>query len=195
LKIRGSGTSSANNNVYFVTRPATIEGLAAITQKDLVLAALRQRPDALTVGEARGAEVFDMLKALWTGHRNGLTSIHADSLDDVSNRIRMMLQEAHFETEVAEATVALWIAKAFHLGIMLRRTETGRRYLEEITEFTGGVEGSVPVRVPLFLYDKATRRLRCTGHGLHETHEDMLRQGGYTYDAIVEAARERRELQ
>lgn len=194
LKIRGNGKNNADNNVYFVTRPATVEGLPAITQKDLVLAALRQRPDALTVGEARGAEVFDMLKALWTGHRNGLTSIHAESLDDVSNRIRMMLQEAHFETEVTEATVALWIAKAFQLAVMLRRTETGRRYVEEITEFTGGVEGSVPVRTPLFQYDKATRRLLCTGHGLHETREDMLRQAGYTYDSIVEAALERSEL-
>ncbi len=193
LRIRG--LANGENCVYLLTRPATIEGLPAITQKDLVIAALRQRPDALTVGEARGAEVFDMLKALWTGHRNGLTSIHADSIADVTSRIRMMLQEASFQTEVTEQTVALWIAKAFHLGITLRRAETGRRYVEEIVEFTGGVEGNLPVTTPLFRYDFGRRRMICTGHRLDERHEAMLGDAGYSYDAIVDAARERKELQ
>jgi pilus assembly protein CpaF len=190
LKLRASG----ENCVSFTTRPETVEGLPAIGPDALVRAALRQRPDALTVGEARGAEVFDMLKALWTGHRNGLTSLHADSLEDIPSRIRMMLQEAKFQTEITEATVALWIAKAFHLGIMLRMTETGRRYIEEIAEFTGGVEGAVPVRTTLFRYDAQTRRLRCTGHRLHAGHEALLRQSGYSYDLIVDAAREKGEL-
>jgi Flp pilus assembly CpaF family ATPase len=188
LKIR-----AGENCVSFTTRPETVEGLPAIRQDALVRAALRQRPDALTVGEGRGAEVFDMLKALWTGHRNGLTSIHADSLEDIPNRIRMMLQEANFQTEVTEATVALWIAKAFHLGLMLRMTETGRRYVEEIAEFTGGVESAVPVRNTLFHYEPGVRRLVCTGHRLHDHHEALLRQSGYTYDAIVRAATERGE--
>jgi pilus assembly protein CpaF len=190
----GRDDGRAENSVSFRTRPATVEGLPAITQRDLVIAALRQRPDALAVGEARGAEVFDMLKAQWTGHRNGLTSIHADSLEDVPNRIRMMLQEAHFETEVTEATVSLWIAKAFHLGLMLRRTDTGRRYVEEITEYTGGVEGSVPVRTPLFIYDPDRRRLMCTGHHLDPFHEAMLAQAGYSYDSIIQAAEQKGEL-
>lgn len=190
----GKGDGRVNNSVSFRTRPATLEGLPAITQRDLVIAALRQRPDALTVGEARGAEVFDMLKALWTGHKNGLTSIHADSLEDVPNRLRMMLQEAHFETEITEATIALWIAKAFDLTIMLRRTETGRRYVEEISEYTGNVEGNVPVRTPLFTYDHDRRRLLCTGHHLDTLHETMLVQAGYSYSAIVEAAEQHGEL-
>lgn len=186
LHIRPPGA----NCVSFTTRPETVEGLPAIGPDALVRAALRQRPDALTVGEARGAEVFDMLKALWTGHRNGLTSIHADSLEDVPDRIRMMLQEARFQTEITDATVALWIAKAFHLSLLLRLTETGRRYVAEIAEYTGGVEGAVPVRTTLFEYAPEARRLRCTGHRLHATHEDLLRQAGYSYDAIVQAAAE-----
>jgi pilus assembly protein CpaF len=190
----GQEDSRVENAVYFRTRVASVEGLPPVTQRDLVLAALRQRPDALTVGEARGAEVFEMLKALWTGHRNGLTSIHADSIEDVPSRIRMMLQEAHFETEVSEATVALWISKAFHLGITLREANARQRYVEEITEFTGGVEGTVPVRTPLFVYDHTRRRLVCTGHRLDGKHEAMLNQAGCYYDDIVEAARERGEL-
>lgn len=193
-ELRMRGLKNGENCVYFVTRPATIDGLAAITQRDLVIAALRQRPDALTVGEARGAEVFDMLKALWTGHRNGLTSVHAHTIADVSSRIRMMLQEAAFSTEVSESTVSQWISKAFQLGITLRRAETGRRYVEEIVEFTGGVEGTVPVTTPLFRYDAARRRLGCTGQRLALPHEAMLREAGFGYDGILQAARERGEL-
>lgn len=194
LRVRPSEGGAAQNCVYFTTRAESVEGLAPIQQDALVRAALRQRPDALTVGEARGAEVFDLLKSMWTGHRNGLTSLHADSLEDVPNRIRMMLQEARFQTEVTDTAVALWIAKAFDLGIMLRMTETGRRYVEEIAEFTGGVEGSVPVRTCLFAYAPEKKRLRCTGHHLHAGHEARLRSEGYGYGAILQAAAERGEL-
>lgn len=193
-ELRMRGLKNGDNCVYLITRPATLEGLPAITQRDLVIAALRQRPDALTVGEARGAEVFDMLKALWTGHRNGLTSIHADTIADVSSRIRMMLQEASFQTETSENTVALWIARAFHLGITLRRAETGRRYVEEIVEFTGGIEGAIPVTTPLFRYDSSRRRLMCTGQRLDLGHESMLRDAGFSYDFVLQAARERAEM-
>ena len=194
LRVRPSEGGAAQNCVYFTTRAETVEGVAPIQQDALVRAALRQRPDALTVGEARGAEVFDLLKSMWTGHRNGLTSIHADSLEDVPNRIRMMLQEARLQTEVSDSTVSLWIAKSFDLGLMLRMTETGRRYIEEIVEFTGGVEGMVPVRTPLFIFDPDARRLRCSGHHLHAAHEAMLRSEGYGYAAILEAADERGDM-
>jgi pilus assembly protein CpaF len=187
LLLRSAGNGA--NCVYFTTRPPSLEGAPPISQRDLVLAALRQRPDALTVGEARGAEVFDMLKALWTGHRNGLTSIHAHSIAEVTVRISMMLQDSQFQTEVREATIAHWIAKAFSLGLTLRRTPTGRRYLEEIVEFTGQVEGTVPVTTPLFRHDERRNRLVCTGFRLDPRHEAQLRGAGYSYDAVLAEAR------
>lgn len=186
LRMRVRENGRAMNCVYFTTRPESIEGLPAIGQKALVAAALRQRPDALTIGEARGAEVFDLLKAMWTGHRNGLTSIHAESLAEVSDRIRMMLQEAAFTTQVSEESVASWIAKAFHLGITLRMTETGRRYVDEIVEFTGVVEGRMPALNRLFANDKAGSTLRLVGGRLG--HEAMFKQAGYSFDQIREAA-------
>jgi pilus assembly protein CpaF len=188
------GSTNADNCIYFTTRPPSLEGVPPVTQRDLVLAALRQRPDALTVGEARGAEVFDMLKALWTGHRNGLTSVHAHSIAEVPVRISMMLQDAQFQTEVREATVAHWIAKAFTLGLALRRTPQGRRYVEEIVEFTGNVEGAVPVTTPLFRYDERRQRLLCTGFRMDPHHEAQLSAAGYTYDAILSAAEEHHEV-
>ncbi len=188
------GLHNAENCAYFTARPASSEGLPEITQRDLVIASLRQRPDALIVGEARSAEVFDLLKACWTGHRWGLTSIHSDNIEDVPTRIMMMLQEADFKTQASEATIAHMIARAFHLGVTVRKTEQGRRYVDEIVEFTGGVEGTVPVRTPLFKWDKERERLLCTGHRLSEAHENELRAIGLSYDAIVASARVAREL-
>jgi pilus assembly protein CpaF len=193
LNFRGGLREGQVGNVaYFLTRPAG-EGVAPITQRDLVLAALRQRPDALTLGEARGGEAYDLLKALWTGHANGLTSLHADSVEDVPTRIRMMLHESNFQTEVTELTTALWIAKAFNLVISLRLSESQQRQVAEIAEFTGGVEGQVPVRTPLFLRAQNRERLLCTGHRLTPEHEARLQRYGFKYDAIVHAARDRGE--
>jgi pilus assembly protein CpaF len=175
-----------------VTRPASLEGLREISQRDLVKVALRQRPDALTVGEARGAEVFDLLKALRTGHRNGLTSIHAHSVEDVYERITMMLQEGDFQTEVSERMVARWVAKAFTLAITLR-VKGKRRRVQEIVEFTGGTEGPMPVTKPLFVYDDQARRLTCTGYALDPLHEEQLNEHGYSYRSILEMAMARSE--
>lgn len=176
-----------------VTRPASLEGLREITQRDLVKVALRQRPDALTLGEARGAEVFDLLKALRTGHRNGLTSIHAHSVEDVYERITMMLQEGDFQTEVSERMVARWVARAFTLAIILR-VRGQRRWVQEIAEFTGGLEGPRPVTKPLFVYDDAARRLKCTGYALDAAHEEQLNEHGYRYREVLALAQARGEL-
>jgi pilus assembly protein CpaF len=193
LNVRSRGAiGEANNCVRFLTRAESTEGLAPIGPDALVRAALRQRPDALCVGEARGGEVFDLLKSLRTGHRNGLTSIHADSIEDLPTRIQMMMQEAKLQTRITQEEIAMWIAKAFQLALMLRQTETGRRYVEAIVEFTGGIEGLTPVRTPLFVYDPAARRLRCTGNNLTPQHDLLLQQAGYApgYAAILDAARE-----
>jgi pilus assembly protein CpaF len=184
---------SRGNFQRLVTRPPTLEGLPEITQRDLVKVALRQRPDALTIGEARGGEVFDLLKALWTGHRNGLTSIHAHSVEDMYQRIRMMLQESQLQTEVSEATVAQWVAKAFALAITLR-VKGSRRWVEEVVELTGHVEAGQPVRNPLFQYDEHERRLKCTGYSLSEMHEAQLREHGLSYQTILNMARQRNEV-
>ena len=183
-----------DNCQRFVTRPASLEGLSEVAQRDLVRVGLRQRPDALTLGEARGAEVLDLLKALRTGHRNGLTSIHANSVEDVFERVLYMLTEAQLQVELRADMVAGMVAKAFDLVIMLKRLETGRRYVEEIAEFTGGIEGVAVVRQTLFAYDRRAQRLKCTGRFISEVHEEQLGQCGYSYQMILDAARERHEL-
>ena len=70
------------------TRPASIEGRGEVTQRQLVINALRMRPDRIIVGEVRGAEAFDMLQAMNTGHDGSLTTVHANSPRDALSRDR-----------------------------------------------------------------------------------------------------------
>ncbi len=180
LDIRPQVDGRARNCVYFTTRPESVEGIKPISQDALVRAALRQRPDALAIGEVRGAEIKDLLKALWTGHKNGLTSIHADSIPEVPERMRMMLQEASFTTEISDETVSLWIAKSFHLAIMYREGVEVMREVEEIVEFTGVVEGRTPAMNKVF--ENKGRGLELVGGKFYR--EKMLDRVGYSFDMI-----------
>ena len=73
------------------TRNSNMEGVAAITIRDLIRSALRMRPDRIVVGECRGAEAFDMLQALNTGHDGGLSTAHGNSSRDILGRLEMMV--------------------------------------------------------------------------------------------------------
>jgi pilus assembly protein CpaF len=77
--------------VRLETRPMNIEGAGAITQRDLVINALRMRPDRIIVGECRGAEAFDMMQAMNTGHDGSMTTTHANSARDAFSRVETMV--------------------------------------------------------------------------------------------------------
>lgn len=165
LHFRGS-RDVPRNCIYFLTRPEMPDGPPPVTQSDLVRAALRQRPDALTVGEARGAEIIDLMMALFTGHGNGLTSIHADSVEMLPERVMQMLQLARLPG-VTREVAAQWIAASFHVVIAMEMAHevlpdgrSGRvRRIREIAEFVGTVEGDTPLRQALFRYDPQRREL------------------------------------
>ena len=193
LKMRDDIGGKPYNCVYFTTQHRNIEGLAEVTAADCVRAALRQRPDAIIVGESRGGEVFDLLKALWTGHRNGMTSIHADGTDEVADRIRMMMQEAALRTQISEDVIGLWIAKAFHLAVTIRTTSTGKRYIEEICEFTGVVEQRAVGRNKLFANNDANN-LRLAKGALSKGLEEMLGKSGYSFREVHQFAEQLGEL-
>lgn len=137
------GNGLPNNVQYFRTRPSSVDGLTPeISPGDLVRLALRQRPDALTLGESRGAEIFQLLNALNTGHKNGLTSIHADEVDDLFNRVFLMVGQSEEGRTLDAYRVADLIASTFHIAISLSLTRLGSksvRIVKTIAETTGKV--------------------------------------------------------
>ncbi len=131
-----------HNVLYLRTRPESLEGVPEINQEDLVKLALRHRPDALTLGEARGAEVFDLLNALHTGHRNGLTSIHAHDVGDLFRRIFLMLAQSERGRFLDTRRAAQMVASTLHIAVSLdvsNHSGPPMRRVQEIAEFTGEV--------------------------------------------------------
>jgi pilus assembly protein CpaF len=126
--------------VRLEARPPGIEGKGEVTQRDLFRNALRMRPDRIIVGEVRGAEAFDMLQAMNTGHEGSLTTIHANSPRDALKRLEQMVSMAGMPMTIP--AIRSQIASAIRLVIQLQRLPDGKRRVVSISEITG-MEGDV----------------------------------------------------
>jgi pilus assembly protein CpaF len=132
-------------------RPANIEGRNEVTQRDLVRNALRMRPDRIVIGEVRGAEAFDMLQAMNTGHEGSITTIHANAPRDALFRIENMVMMAGFDLPVR--AIREQIAAALHVVIQLARFADGKRRITHVTEITGR-EGDTVVMQDIFTFEQ-----------------------------------------
>ncbi len=131
-----------------------------VTAKDLVFNALRMRPDRIIIGECRGAEAFDMLQAMNTGHEGSMTSIHANSANDCLARLETLINVAN--PDMPLKMVRTQISEAVDVIVQLRRMPDGRRLISEIIELTG-MEGDVITRSSIFTRAKSTK-LDVTGY-------------------------------
>jgi pilus assembly protein CpaF len=137
--------------VRLETRPANIEGKGAVKQRDLLINALRMRPDRIVLGEVRGEEAVDMLQSMNTGHDGGLTTIHANSARDALHRLDTMVAMASLN--LPERAIRQQIASAVHLLVHVMRLSDGRRAVTGITEITG-MEGDVLTTQDIFLFER-----------------------------------------
>lgn len=128
------------HRVRMETRPVNTEGAGEITQRDLVRNSLRMRPDRIIVGEVRGAEVWDMLQAMNTGHEGSLTTIHANSAHDALARVEMMVAMTGFDLPIA--VVRQYIASGIKLIIHVARLQGGRRRVMQISEIVEVKDGN-----------------------------------------------------
>ena len=103
--------------VSLETRPENAEGLGAVTQRDLVRNALRMRPDRIILGETRGAEAFDVLQAMNTGHDGSMTTIHANTPRDGITRLESMVMMANGNLPLM--SIRRQIASAVHLIVQI----------------------------------------------------------------------------
>jgi pilus assembly protein CpaF len=150
------------------TRPPNVEGKGAIRQRQLVINALRMRPDRIVVGEVRGEEALDMLQAMNTGHDGSLTTVHANTARDALSRIETMV--AMGATNLPERAIRQQVCSAIQIVIQQTRFSDGTRRVTGVSEITG-MEGEVVTMQEIFVFEKTgmtkegkvTGRFRATG--------------------------------
>jgi pilus assembly protein CpaF len=135
--------------VRLETRPASLEGGGEITQRDLVRNALRMRPDRIIIGEVRGAEAFDMLQAMNTGHDGSMSTIHANTSRDALTRMENMVQMGHLG--LPSAAIRTQIVSAVNLIVQVERQRDGGRRVTQVTEVVG-MEGDVVLLNDVFRF-------------------------------------------
>jgi len=168
--------------VRLEARPSSIEGQGEISQRDLFRNSLRMRPDRIILGEVRGAEAFDMLQAMNTGHEGSLGTLHANSSRDAIARIESMVLLAGFDIPIS--VIREQISSAVHLIIQMARMPDGSRRLTHITEVLG-LEGTVVSLQDIFRYviDDADEDGTIRGHfeatGVRPRFVDKLQTFGY----------------
>lgn len=132
------------------SRPANMEGTGRISIRDLVVNALRMRPDRIIVGEVRSEETLDMLQAMNTGHDGSLTTIHANSPRDSISRIETMVMMSG--SELPSKAIRDQVSSAINLIVQQARLRDGSRKITSISEIVG-MEGDVIRMQEIFTYE------------------------------------------
>jgi pilus assembly protein CpaF len=139
------------NIVRLETRPPNIEGQGAIRQRQLLINALRMRPDRIIIGEVRGEEAFDMLQAMNTGHEGSMTTIHANTPRDALSRLESMV--AMTNMNLPEKSVRQQMASAITIVVQATRMSDGTRKITNISEITGMEENVISMQ-EIFTFEK-----------------------------------------
>jgi pilus assembly protein CpaF len=135
--------------VTLEARPANLEGRGEVAIRQLVINALRMRPDRIIVGEVRGGEALDMLQAMNTGHEGSLTTAHANSPRDLLSRLETMVLMSGAELPVR--AIREQIKSAIDLIVQQGRLRDGSRRITQISELVG-MEGDILVLQDLFRF-------------------------------------------
>jgi pilus assembly protein CpaF len=174
--------------VRLETRPPNAEGSAAVMQRDLVRNALRMRPDRIIVGEVRGAECFDMLQAMNTGHDGSMTTVHANTARDALGRLEQMV--TMLGTDLPLRTIRSQISAAIHVVVQLSRMSDGKRRIVSISEISG-MEGDIITMQDLFVYNRLGRNEagelagEFVATGIRPKCADLLIASGVDFDTSL----------
>ena len=176
LQIQG-----VKNLVRLETRNANMEGVVPVTIRDLIRTALRMRPDRIVVGECRGAEAFDMLQALNTGHDGGLSTAHGNSSKDILSRLEMMVLMG---MELPLSAIRQQIASGIDIIVHLGRLQDRSRRVLEIVELDGMKDGEILLH-PLYELKQEGDSRKLVQRGKLR-HSEKLRQAGLWETVMTE---------
>ncbi|AQW58703.1 MULTISPECIES: CpaF family protein [Vibrio] len=137
------------NLVRLETRAESVEHTGLVTQRDLVINALRMRPDRIILGECRGSEAFEMLQAMNTGHEGSMSTLHANSPRDAIGRVESMVMMANLNQPLDAIRRA--IVSAIELVVQVNRLRDGSRKVTSISEIVG-LEGDSVVMEEIFRF-------------------------------------------
>ncbi len=160
--------------VRLETRSANVEGIGAVEPRDLLRNALRMRPDRIIVGECRGAEAFDMMQAMNTGHEGSMTTLHSNSARDAIYRLESMLAMGGVDMPIR--VLRDYVASAIDMVVHLMRLPDGRRVIGEVLEV--GEAGDEGLRM------QPIHRYRVTGS--HEGRTDGFFESTGVQPAFLE---------
>ncbi|HPO87279.1 MAG TPA: ATPase, T2SS/T4P/T4SS family [Candidatus Hydrogenedentes bacterium] len=161
----GDGKSDTGNIVYTVTRPEIRGGPPPVTMYDLIRAALRSRPHGVVIGEARGAEAWELIRAAATGHGHSAFTIHATSAEHVWPRFLQVVQSHPDAARMSEVQIAQSFAEAVTAAVYIERNHQHGQIVREIVEVSPIVERTAgrPSFSPLFRFEPS-RGLVPTGN-------------------------------
>jgi type IV secretory pathway ATPase VirB11/archaellum biosynthesis ATPase len=172
----GDGKSDTGNIVYTVTRPEIRGGPPPVSMYDLIRAALRSRPHGVVIGEARGAEAWELIRAAATGHGHSAFTIHATSAEHVWPRFLQVVQAHPDAARMSEVQIAQSFAEALTAAVYIVRNPQHGQIVREIVEVSPIVERTAgrPSFSPLFRFD--------ADKGLVPTGNRPMRSGFRTSD-------------
>src|SRR5216683_2947192 len=174
--------------VRLETRPPNLEGKGEVTQRDLVKNCLRMRPDRIILGEVRGAEVFDMLQAMSTGHDGSIATIHANSPRECLGRLEMMMLLSG--VSIPQRAMRQQIASAVNIIVHVSRLSDGSRKVMKISEISG-MEGEMIMMQDLFEFvrTETTTAGKIGGSyqstGIRSSYTQRLEIAGYKTESKV----------
>jgi pilus assembly protein CpaF len=162
------------------SRTKNIEGQGEVTRGDLVVNALRMRPDRIIIGECRSAEALDMLQAMNTGHEGSMTTVHANSPRDALHRIETMVLMAGYDLPLR--AIREQISSALDLVIHIERGRDGVRRVVTVMEIQS-MEGDIIVTQEIFRYERtSTKDGQISGHlkptGIRPKFMDKIEAAG-----------------
>jgi pilus assembly protein CpaF len=173
--------------VTLESRPPNIEGRGEVTIQNLVVNALRMRPDRIIVGEIRASEALDMLQAMNTGHEGSMTTAHSNSPRDTLSRIETMTLMAGMDLPIR--AIREQISSALELVVHLERLRDGSRKVTHVTEIVG-MEGDIITMMDIFVFEqtgfeegRVIGRLRPTG--LRPKFMDKIEASGIHLPASI----------
>ncbi len=167
--------------VRLEARPPNLEGRGQITIRQLVINALRMRPDRIVVGEVRGGEALDMLQAMNTGHDGSLTTAHSNSARDTLRRLETMVLMAGMDLPLR--AIREQVASAINLIVHVARLRDGSRKVVQVSEVTG-MEGDTILLQDIFAFkETGMRDGKLLGHleptGVRPRFYERIQQFGY----------------